>query len=96
VRVAAGTRITVALLRPAPAVICFDLDSTLCLPELSDNGIYRRSGPSASGPDPEVVHTLELGVETEQGYIGLEELVEVTEDGAEYFHEPQRELRALG
>ncbi len=41
------------------------------------------------------IYTLELGVDTEWGYIGLEELVEVTEDGAEYFHEPQRELRIL-
>lgn len=41
------------------------------------------------------IYTLELGVDTEWGYLGLEELVEVTEDGTEYFHEPQRELRTL-
>lgn len=43
----------------------------------------------------EAVHTLELGVETEWGYLGLEELLEVTDDGARYFHEPQTELRVL-
>jgi Xaa-Pro aminopeptidase len=41
------------------------------------------------------IYTLELGVDTEWGYLGLEELLEVTEDGAQYFHEPQRELRIL-
>jgi Xaa-Pro aminopeptidase len=41
------------------------------------------------------IYTLELGVDTEWGYLGLEELVEVTENGTEYFHEPQRELRLL-
>jgi len=41
------------------------------------------------------IYTLELGVDTEWGYIGLEELLEVTEDGNRYFHPPQRELRTL-
>lgn len=41
------------------------------------------------------IYTLELGVETEWGYLGLEELLEVTDDGANYFHEPQTELRQL-
>lgn len=41
------------------------------------------------------IYTLELGVETEWGYLGLEELLEVTDEGAEYFHEPQRELRMI-
>lgn len=44
---------------------------------------------------PGEIYTLELGVDTEWGYLGLEELVEVTDDGTEYFHEPQRELRLL-
>jgi Xaa-Pro aminopeptidase len=41
------------------------------------------------------IYTLELGVETEWGYLGLEELVEITADGNEYFHDPQRELRTI-
>jgi Xaa-Pro aminopeptidase len=41
------------------------------------------------------IYTLELGVETEWGYLGLEELVEITPDGNEYFHDPQRELRTI-
>jgi len=41
------------------------------------------------------IYTLELGVATEWGYLGLEELLEVTVDGATYFLEPQRELRIL-
>ncbi len=41
------------------------------------------------------IYTLELGVETEWGYLGQEEMVEVTSDGAEYFIEPQTEFRLL-
>jgi Xaa-Pro aminopeptidase len=41
------------------------------------------------------IYTLELGVETEWGYVGLEEMVEVTADGAEYLVEPQRQFRTL-
>lgn len=41
------------------------------------------------------IYTLELGVDTEWGYLGLEEMVEVTADGNEYLVEPQRELRTL-
>lgn len=41
------------------------------------------------------IYTLELGVESEWGYLGLEELVEITPDGNEYFHDPQRELRTI-
>jgi Xaa-Pro aminopeptidase len=41
------------------------------------------------------IYTLELGVDTEWGYLGLEELLEVTADGNEYFHPPQTSLREL-
>ncbi|USZ73681.1 M24 family metallopeptidase [Natronosalvus halobius] len=41
------------------------------------------------------IYTLELGVETEWGYLGQEEMVEVTSDGVEYFVEPQTEFRIL-
>lgn len=41
------------------------------------------------------VYTLELGVETEWGYIGLEEMVEVEAAGASYLSTPQTELRVL-
>jgi Xaa-Pro aminopeptidase len=42
------------------------------------------------------IYTVELGVETEWGYLGLEEMVEVTDDGNEYVIPPQRELRTIG
>ena len=42
------------------------------------------------------IYTLELGVETEWGYLGQEELVEVTDDGAAYFLPPQTSLRTIG
>lgn len=43
--------------------------------------------------EPNSVYAIELGVMVEgAGYIGLEENVLVTEDGAEYLSEPQREL----
>ena len=41
------------------------------------------------------IYTLELGVETEYGYLGQEEMIEVTDDGATYFYPPQTELRVL-
>ena len=41
------------------------------------------------------IYTLELGVDTEWGYLGQEEMVEVTSDGVEYFVEPQTEFRRL-
>ncbi len=41
------------------------------------------------------VYTLELGVETEWGYLGQEELLAVTDDGATYFLPPQTALRTL-
>jgi len=41
------------------------------------------------------IYTLELGVDTEWGYLGQEEMLLVTDDGARYFHEPQTELRTL-
>ncbi len=41
------------------------------------------------------IYTLELGIDTEWGYLGQEEMVEVTEDGVEYFVEPQTEFRIL-
>ena len=41
------------------------------------------------------IYTLELGVDTQWGYLGQEELIEVTVDGAVYFVEPQTELYTL-
>lgn len=41
------------------------------------------------------VYTMELGVDTEWGYIGQEELVRITEDGTEWVVEPQTSLRSL-
>lgn len=42
------------------------------------------------------IYTVELGIDTEWGYLGLEEMVEVTATGNEYIIPPQRELRTLG
>lgn len=39
-----------------------------------------------------VVFTLELGVKTEHGYVGLEDEVIVTSDGCEWFSQPQEEI----
>jgi len=51
-------------------------------------------------PEKEVlegqVFTLELGVETEWGYLGQEEMAVVTADGAEYLTDPQTSIRPLG
>lgn len=41
------------------------------------------------------VYTLELGLETEWGYVGQEEMVRVTEDGTEFVVDPQTELWTL-
>lgn len=50
-------------------------------------------------PEKEVlegqVFTLELGIETEWGYLGQEEMAVVTEDGAEYLTDPQTEIQPL-
>jgi Xaa-Pro aminopeptidase len=50
-------------------------------------------------PDREVavdeVYTMELGVETEWGYLGQEEMVRITEDGHEFVVDPQTEFRRL-
>jgi len=41
------------------------------------------------------VYTVELGVETDYGYVGQEEMVVVREGGAEYLTDPQREIWSL-
>lgn len=41
------------------------------------------------------VYTMELGVETDWGYLGQEEMVGITEDGFEFVVDPQTELRRL-
>jgi Xaa-Pro aminopeptidase len=52
------------------------------------------SAPNRAVAEGEV-YTLELGVETEAGYLGQEEMVLVTEAGAEYLTEPQTTLWKL-
>lgn len=42
-----------------------------------------------------VVFTLELGVKTEHGYVGLEDEVIVTADGCKWFSQPQEEIYLL-
>ena len=42
-----------------------------------------------------VVFTLELGVMTERGYVGLEDEVIVTSDGCKWFSQPQEEIYLL-
>ncbi|MFC7069101.1 M24 family metallopeptidase [Halobaculum lipolyticum] len=44
---------------------------------------------------PGEVYTMELGVATEWGYVGQEEMVRVTESGTEWVVPPQTELRSL-
>ena len=44
---------------------------------------------------PGEVYTMELGLDTEWGYVGQEEMVRVTEDGTEFVVEPQTELWRL-
>ncbi|MHC4947667.1 MAG: M24 family metallopeptidase [Planctomycetota bacterium] len=47
--------------------------------------------------EPGNVFTLELGVEdTGRGYLGLEEMLLVTDDGCEYLSTPQTEIMVLG
>ncbi|WP_435181325.1 M24 family metallopeptidase [Halorussus sp. AFM4] len=41
------------------------------------------------------VFTIELGIETQWGYLAQEEMARVTESGATYLTEPQRELKPL-
>ncbi|HEU5086446.1 MAG TPA: M24 family metallopeptidase, partial [Roseiflexaceae bacterium] len=41
------------------------------------------------------VYTLELGIETSAGYIGIEEDVLVTENGCEFLSTRQRELMLI-
>lgn len=54
---------------------------------------WPRYGDSPEQPiQPSSVYTLELGVPTERGYIGLEDEVLVTDSGAEYISPAQREL----
>jgi len=58
--------------------------------------LWDRYGDSPEGIVREgEIYTLELGVDTEWGYLGQEEMVEVTSDGVEYFVEPQTEFRIL-
>ncbi|WP_197427797.1 M24 family metallopeptidase [Halogeometricum sp. CBA1124] len=58
--------------------------------------LWDRYGDSPKGVVREgEIYTLELGVETEYGYLGQEDMAVVTEDGAEWFIEPQTELRRL-
>lgn len=58
--------------------------------------LWERYGDSPNGVVREgEIYTLELGVETDYGYLGQEEMAEVTADGAEWFVEPQTKLRRL-
>lgn len=41
------------------------------------------------------IYTLELGIDTEYGYIGQEEMVRVTATGADWIVDPQTEIRLL-
>ena len=45
-----------------------------------------------SAVEPDMVFTLECGVETSRGYLGLEEQIVITEDGARWLAPPQTEL----
>ncbi|MFC6737368.1 M24 family metallopeptidase, partial [Halolamina salina] len=44
---------------------------------------------------PGELYTMELGLDTEWGYVGQEEMVRVTENGVEYVVEPQTQLWRL-
>lgn len=58
---------------------------------------WDRYGESVRGDvRPGEVYTMELGVETEWGYVGQEELVRVTEAGTEFVVPPQTSLWQLG
>jgi Xaa-Pro aminopeptidase len=59
---------------------------------------WERYGQTPMYPvEPGNVFTLELGVESvdDRGYLGLEEMVLVTDNGCEWLTEPQTELRIL-
>ncbi|NHX36420.1 MULTISPECIES: M24 family metallopeptidase [Halolamina] len=57
---------------------------------------WERYGESVEGEvRPGEVYTMELGLDTEWGYVGQEEMVRVTEDGTEYVVDPQTSLRRL-
>ena len=58
---------------------------------------WPRYGESPERPiEPSSVYTLELGTQTARGYIGLEDEVLVTADGAEWISPVQRELIYVG
>ena len=58
---------------------------------------WARYGETPERPiEPGSVYTLELGTQTERGYIGLEDEVLVTTKGADYLRPPQRELIYVG
>nr|WP_233264999.1 M24 family metallopeptidase [Halomarina oriensis] len=58
--------------------------------------LWDRYGDSPRGVVREgEIYTLELGVETEYGYLGQEDMAVVTSDGAEWFVDPQTELHRL-
>jgi Xaa-Pro aminopeptidase len=58
---------------------------------------WPRYGETPERPlQPDSVYTLELGVPTERGYIGLEDEVLVTTKGAAYLTPPQRTLICVG
>ena len=57
---------------------------------------WPRSGTTPEGiVEAGNVYTLELGIETEAGYVGVEEDVLVTEAGCEFLSTPQRELMLI-
>ncbi|WP_049981357.1 M24 family metallopeptidase [Halolamina rubra] len=57
---------------------------------------WERYGASVEGEvRPGEVYTMELGLDTEWGYVGQEEMVRVTEAGTEYVVDPQTELWRL-
>jgi Xaa-Pro aminopeptidase len=58
---------------------------------------WPRYGETPERPiEPSSVYTLELGTATERGYIGLEDEVLVTADGAQFISPVQRELVCIG
>jgi Xaa-Pro aminopeptidase len=58
---------------------------------------WPRYGETPERPiEPGSVYTLELGTTTERGYIGLEDEVLVTAEGADYLAPPQRALICIG
>jgi len=57
---------------------------------------WERYGESVEGEvRPGEVYTMELGLDTEWGYVGQEEMVRVTEEDTEYVVDPQTELWRL-